>query len=168
MARRRPWEIGWSWTHSKRLASCGGYLAGQKRLVDYLRYTLPGFVFSVGLPPPQAAAALCALPCLEAEPERVVRLRELGELLRGGFRNRGISVGTSEASAVVPWIVGDSARAIRHSTELGKRGFLVHPIIAPAVDNDAARLRFFVTAAHSREQIEQTVAAVAEVNALIE
>jgi 8-amino-7-oxononanoate synthase len=157
----------WMGTLSKSLASCGGYLAGEKRLIEYLRYTLPGFVFSVGLPPPQAAAALGALQCLVAEPERVTRLSELSDALRSQLRAQGINTGTSKDSAVVPWIVGDSGRAIRQAKALEERGVMVHPIIAPAVDERAARMRFFVTAAHSLTQIEETVASVAEVAASV-
>ena len=62
-------------TLSKALGSCGGYIAGCKALVEYLKYTAPGFVFSAGIPPPTAAAALASLRLLEAEPERVARLR---------------------------------------------------------------------------------------------
>jgi 8-amino-7-oxononanoate synthase len=72
-------------TLSKALASCGGYIAGSKVLIELLRYSAPGFVYSVGLPPPMAAAALAALSVLQAEPERVARL----PIVPFFYRNRG-------------------------------------------------------------------------------
>jgi len=65
----------WMGTLSKALASCGGYIAGSRALVQYLKYTTPGFLYSVGLSPADAAAALAAVRLLHAEPERVARLR---------------------------------------------------------------------------------------------
>ncbi len=70
----------WMGTLSKSFGSCGGYIAGTKALVEYLKYTSPGFVYSVGLSPPNAAAALASIRLLEAEPERVARLRHRSRL----------------------------------------------------------------------------------------
>ncbi len=69
----------WMGTLSKSAASCGGYIAGSHALIELLRYTAPGFVFSVGMPPAQVAAALAAIETLEAEPERVERLHQRSE-----------------------------------------------------------------------------------------
>ena len=70
----------WMGTLSKTLASCGGYIPGSRRLIEYLRYTTPGFVYSVGLSPSDSAAALAALAVMEREPERVGKLRRLAAL----------------------------------------------------------------------------------------
>ena len=61
---------------SKSFASCGGYIAGSAALVEYLKYTAPGFVFSVGMSPPNTAAILAAVRVLKAEPERAIRLQQ--------------------------------------------------------------------------------------------
>jgi 7-keto-8-aminopelargonate synthetase-like enzyme len=76
-------------TLSKALASCGGYVAGEARLIEYLHYTTPGFVYSVGLPPAAAGAAVAALGRLRAEPERVARLRANAERFRRARPRRG-------------------------------------------------------------------------------
>ena len=74
---RRPADVDlWMGTLSKSFGSCGGYIAGSKALVEYLKYTAPGFVYSVGISPPNAAAALASLRLLEEEPERVTQLAE--------------------------------------------------------------------------------------------
>ncbi len=152
----------WMGTLSKTLASCGGYLAGSGVLIDYLRFTLPGFVYSVGLSPANAAAALAAVKLLAAEPERVTRLRERSDFFRARCRERGVDVGASAWAAVVPAIVGDSGRALRVAQALGGRGINVQPIFHPAVEEGRARLRFFISADHSEEQLRRAAEALGE------
>jgi 7-keto-8-aminopelargonate synthetase-like enzyme len=152
----------WMGTLSKSLASCGGYIAGSAELVEYLKYTAPGFVYSVGMSPPNAAAALAALTVLEREPERVVRLRELAALFLKMARERGLDTGSAGGTPVVPVIVGSSVKSLRLARALFERGINVHPILHPAVAEDSARLRFFITTNHSQEQIRTTVLATAD------
>ncbi len=147
---------------SKTLGSCGGYIAGSKELIEYLKYTVPGFVFSVGLPPSGAAAALASLRLLEAQPERVARLQGNARLFLSLCRARGLNTGTSQGTAVVPLILGNSLLALRLSQALLARGINVQPILHPAVEESAARLRFFITSTHTEAQIRATVAVLAE------
>lgn len=152
----------WMGTLSKSLASCGGYIAGSSELVEYLKYTAPGFVYSVGLSPPGAAAALAALTVLQREPARVARLRELSALFLTLARQRGLHTGSAAGTPVVPVIVGSSVKALRLSRALFDRGINVQPILHPAVPDRSARLRFFITTHHDEEQIRATVRATAD------
>ncbi len=152
----------WMGTLSKAFASCGGYIAGCAEVVEYLKYTAPGFVFSVGLPPPNAATALAAIRLLRAEPERVARLRERAALFLELASRQGLNMGLSKHSPVVPVIIGDSLACIHLAQRLFARGINVQPLIAPAVENNAARLRFFVTCTHTEAQIRFTVNAITE------
>jgi 8-amino-7-oxononanoate synthase len=152
----------WMGTMSKSLGSCGGYIAGSKALVEYLKYTAPGFVFSVGLPPANAAAALASIRILENEPQRVARLHENARLFLALAKERGMNTGQSEGTAVVPVIVGSSMLALRLSRAMFARGVNVQPILHPAVEESAARLRFFVTSLHNEEQIRYTIEVLAE------
>ena len=147
----------WMGTLSKSLASCGGYIAGSAALVEYLKYTSPGFVYSVGMPPSNAAAALAALRKLEAEPWRVSRLRERAAYFLARCREEGLDTGASGGTAVIPVIVGDSLRAARLSAMLLDAGISVQPMVAPAVPNDGARLRFFISSEHTEEELETAV-----------
>jgi 8-amino-7-oxononanoate synthase len=149
-------------TLSKTFGSCGGYIAGCRELVEYLKYTAPGFVFSCGLPPGNAAAALAAIELLQREPERVARVGANASLFLKLAKAAGLNTGLSNNTPVVPVIIGSSVDALRLSLALFERGINVQPILYPAVEEKAARLRFFITAAHSTEQIERTVAAIAE------
>ena len=142
---------------SKSFASLGGYIAGNAALVEYLRYTAPGFIFTVGLSPSDSAAALAAIRVMKAEPWRVTRLREASALFLSLSRERGLNTGTSYLSPVIPIILGDSATAVLIGDQLFKDGINVQPIIYPAVENSAARLRFFITALHTDDEIRHTV-----------
>ena len=147
----------WMGTLSKSLASVGGYIGARREIVEYLKYTAPGFVFSVGMAPANAAAALESLRILRREPERVARLHENARLFLELARARGLDTGGSDRSPVIPVIVGDTVRAVRLSQQLLERGVNVQPMIAPAVPEAGARLRFFVSAAHTAEQIRNAV-----------
>ena len=158
-----PGEIDiWMGTLSKSLVSCGGYIAGRQDLIDYLKRMAPGFVFSVGIAPPSAAAALSALEILEQEPDRVRRLNERAGLFLELARAAGLDTGGSVGAAIVPIITGSSIRAARLSQAMFQRGVNVQPILYPAVPEGSARLRFFLTAEHTEEQVRRAVAILCE------
>jgi 8-amino-7-oxononanoate synthase len=153
---RREVEL-WMGTLSKSLGSGGGYIAGSKDLVQYLRYTAPGFVFATGISPPNTAAALAALRVLRTEPDRVARLRRRSELFLSLARSRGLNTGTSRGTPVIPIILGNSIHCLMASQAMLQRGINVRPILHPAVEESAARLRFFITSEHTEEEIRHTV-----------
>lgn len=152
----------WMGTLSKTLSSCGGYIAGERALVEYLKFSAPGFLYSVGMAPPIAASALAALQQMDAEPERVRHLRDRGLLFKRLAEEAGLDTGLSEGYAVIPVIVGSSIKTARLSNALFDRGINVQPIIYPAVEERAARLRFFLCTAHTDDQIRETIDAVRE------
>jgi 8-amino-7-oxononanoate synthase/acyl carrier protein len=152
----------WMGTLSKALGSCGGYIAGSHTLVRWLKYTVPGFVYSVGLPPAAAGAALGALELLEREPQRVEKLHANARLFLQLAREAGLDTGPSGGSAIVPIILGNSMNSLRLSRALFARGISVQPILYPAVEERAARLRFFITSRHTPDQIRRTITAMQE------
>ncbi len=152
----------WMGTLSKSFASCGGYIAGSKALVEYLKYTSPGFVYSVGISPPDTASVLAAIRLLKKEPERVARLQEMSRLFLQCARERGLNTGMSKDSPVIPIIVGESIKSVMLSQSLFKRGINVPFMFYPSVPQNAARLRFFITCNHTEEQIRFTIDALAE------
>ncbi|HVW35674.1 MAG TPA: aminotransferase class I/II-fold pyridoxal phosphate-dependent enzyme, partial [Pirellulales bacterium] len=158
----------WMGTLSKSFGSCGGYIAGCKAVVEYLKYTAPGFVYSVGMSPPNAAAALAAIRLLEREPQRVKRLEQNAKLFLSLAQARHLNTGLSKDTPVVPIILGDSLACLKLSQALGGRGINVQPIVHPAVEERAARLRFFITSSHTEEQIRYTIEAIAEELAMID
>jgi 7-keto-8-aminopelargonate synthetase-like enzyme len=152
----------WMGTLSKALASCGGYIAGERALVEHLKCAAPGFVYSVGMPPPAAAAALAALRLLHAEPQRSQALQTRGRQFLEMARSLGVDTGLSIGLSVIPAITHSSLKAVRLSEALFRRKINVQPIVYPAVQERAARLRFFISSEHTEAQIHATVEAVAE------
>lgn len=152
----------WMGTMSKALASCGGYIAGSRALVEHLKFSAPGFLYSVGIAPPVAAAALAALDVMRREPERVRRLQQVGRRFLERARVAGVATGRSTGLAVIPSVTGSSLKAGRLSNELFERGINVQPILYPAVEEKAARLRFFVSSEHTDEDIDHTVDMLAD------
>ena len=152
----------WMGTLSKTFASCGGYLGGSARMVRWLRHTLPGFVYSVGLTPANAAAALAATELIVAEPHRVRALRRNAKLFLSLAASAGLATGSSAHTPIVPCLLGDSARTLRVADRLFDRGVIADPIFHPAVEEGLARLRFFVTSEHREEDIRRAVSVLAE------
>ncbi|MFO0913737.1 MAG: aminotransferase class I/II-fold pyridoxal phosphate-dependent enzyme [Pirellulales bacterium] len=152
----------WMGTLSKSFGSCGGFIGGCREVIEYLRYTAPGFVFSVGLSPPNAASALASLRVLRREPELARRCLARAARFLARARERGLDTGFAGGTPIVPVILGNSLAALQLSRRLFERGINVQPILYPAVEESAARLRFFLTACHHDDQIDQTVDAVAE------
>lgn len=156
-------------TLSKALASCGGYVAGSEALVTHPRHTTPGFIYSVGIPPSTAAAALAALERLRRDPALAAKARARAARFRELAVKAGLNTGLSEdGSCVVPVITGDAATALRLADGMRRRGVNAQPFIPPAVENHQSRLRFFVTAQHSERDIAETVRALTAELALIQ
>ena len=147
----------WMGTLSKTLSSCGGYIAGSQALVDMLKAGAPGFVYSVGIPPVLAASSLAALQVMLDEPKRVSQLKKNSMLFDELARFEGIDTGVNMQHAIVPVMTESSVNAVRLSAMLFQQGINVQPIIYPAVEERLARLRFFISSAHSEEQIRRTV-----------
>lgn len=153
----------WMCTLSKTFASCGGYISGRKELIEYLKFTAPSFMFSVGMPPAQTGAALAALRVLEREPERAEKLRRNSAYFKKLAREYGMNVGLADDTGVVPVIIGNSIKTLAASHQLFLRGINAHPILHPAVEEHQARIRFFLTSEHSFDQIKTTVDALAAI-----
>ncbi|MFG1286124.1 aminotransferase class I/II-fold pyridoxal phosphate-dependent enzyme [Xanthobacter versatilis] len=152
----------WFGTLSKTLVSCGGYIAGSTALIDYLKAFAPGMVYSVGMPVPVAEAARVALELMIAEPERVKRLAANGARLRGQLVAGGFDVGAAWGFGIVPVIVGETIKTVQLAQKLLERGINVFPVLPPGVPDRSARLRFFLSAAHSDAHLDQALEALTQ------
>lgn len=153
-----PSEVDlWMGTLSKSLSSSGGYVAGSHKIIEYLRCSAPGFVYSVGLAPPVAAAALAALKIMKEEPGRVADLNRNAAYFLAEAKAAGLDTGPSIGAAIVPIMTGGSIRAASAAQRLRDVGINVQPIMQPAVPERSARLRFFISSLHSREQLDRVV-----------
>lgn len=147
----------WMGTMSKTLSGCGGYIAGNKALVETLRYFAPGFLYSVGMPAQVAAPSLKVLELMQQEPERVTQLQTISHYFLQQAQARGLDTGHSIGSAVVPVIVGSSPLAAHLSHALFEQHINVQPILYPAVPEKSARLRFFLSCEHTQAHIDKTL-----------
>lgn len=149
-----PLEVDiWMGTLSKTLASCGGFIAGSRDLVDVLKASAPSFVYSVGISPCLAAASHKALEIMLREPERIKKLDRNSSLFLEKARQAGFNTGTAAGHAIIPVIIGSSRKALEMAGKLFEAGINVQPIIHPAVEEKASRLRFFLSSTHSEEDI---------------
>lgn len=148
----------WMGTLSKSFASCGGYIAGCHALTLNLRYTAPGgILYSVGMSPANTAAALTAFRKLNHLTARVEALRNNAALFLSLAKDAGLNTGPSCDSPVIPVIVSNSVHCLKLADRLFKDGINVQPMLYPAVSEEASRLRYFITALHTPEQIRFTV-----------
>jgi len=152
----------WMGTISKALGSGGGYIAGREILIQYLKYTTPALVYATASSPANAAAALTALRCIQQEPQRVEKLRQNARLFLKLADDCGLDTGNSHDTPIIPIIVGSSAGCLAISQHLLEQGIDAQPILYPAVPEAAARIRFFITADHTDEQITRTVEVLAQ------
>lgn len=152
----------WLGTLSKSLVSCGGYIAGSAMAVELLKSFAPGFVYSVGMPATNAAAAKAALDLMNGEPERVARLQRRSQRFLDAAKGAGLDVGSSWGAGIIPLMTGDTLATLFLAERLLARGINAFPVLPPGVPENGARLRFFVNATHGDDEIDQTVAIVAE------
>jgi len=152
----------WMGTLSKAYASCGGYIAGDTELIDTLRYSAPGFVFSVGLPPSMTASALAALRVIKREPERVARLHQNGALFLKEAHALGLDTCRAIGIGMLPIMVGATTRGAKAVTRVFERGINTSLIMYPGVPLNAARLRFFLTSEVTGDEIRLALQIVKE------
>ena len=148
-------------TLSKALGGVGGFVVGNRAVVEWLVNRARPYMFSTALPPAAAAASRAALDVVRGEPERRVRPAAAAEALRGALRARGWNVGPS-TTQIVPLIVGDAAKTLRLAERLRARGFWVPPIRPPSVPAGSSRLRLCLTSGHTPEMIDGLLAALGD------
>lgn len=141
-------------TFSKTFASLGGFVAGDERVINYIKHHSPALIFSASPTPPSCAATLAALDILEQEPERVTRLRENSDYMRAGFKKIGYHVLDSE-TAIVPVIVGEPEKAFLMWRKLFDNGVFVNAFIPPGVPPHMSMMRTSYMATHEKHHLDK-------------
>ncbi len=149
-------------TLSKSFVSSGGFIAASTEVIEWLRFTMPCFVYSVGLSPATLASAQTALDILRDEPERVHRLRHNSQLFLSKTRAAGLNTHTAVGEAVVPVLFETQEQTLAVSQILLEQGIFAPPIIHVGVPKDLPRIRFFISAGHEEADIDRVVTALAE------
>jgi 8-amino-7-oxononanoate synthase len=147
-------------TLSKTFVSCGGFVCAQKSVVEWMRYTLPGFVYSVGLPPVIAAVAQAALAVMVAEPERTAMLQRNAQRFLDKAQAANLATGSAVGQGIIPVLFSDLKTTMEASNFLLQNGIFAPPIVQFGVPKERPRIRFFISAHHSSEDIDRTVSAL--------
>jgi glycine C-acetyltransferase len=153
-------------TLSKTIPSVGGYVAGTKELINYLRHASRAYIFSAALPPAQAAAAKASFEVILDEPWRVEKLNANTTQFIEGLQARGFDTMNTE-TAIVPVLCGDDENAYAMTRTAHHHDTFVLPVVSPAVPPGLARLRATITAAHETEEIEQAMNVVESAGKMI-
>jgi glycine C-acetyltransferase len=140
-------------TLSKAIGALGGYVAGNRNLIEFLYHRARPFLFSTSHPPAVAAACIAALDVLMEEPEIIDRLWDNTRFFKAGLERLGFNTGLSE-SPITPVIAGDSEKANKLSDRLFEEGVFAQAIAFPTVARDKARVRTIVTATHTKEDLQ--------------
>ncbi len=143
-------------TFSKSFASLGGFIAGDKDVIEYVKHTARSFIFSASIPPANAAAALAALEVMQEEPERIAQVNENGAYMRRRYRELGFDIGKSE-TPIIPIIIGDDDKTLKAWRMLFDRGVYTNPVLPPAVPPKLSLLRTSYIATHTREQLDRVL-----------
>lgn len=143
-------------TLSKAFPAIGGCIIGKKEVVDYLKVTSDPYIFNLSLPPHMAVAALTALDIIKENPGLVLKLQENARYVKTELRRFGYDIGKAEA-AIVPIFIRDDAKANQLTDMLEEAGFMVDPMVYPAVGRNEALIRLVVTAAHDPSDLARAV-----------
>ncbi|MCM0758396.1 8-amino-7-oxononanoate synthase [Sporomusa sphaeroides DSM 2875] len=143
-------------TLSKALGAEGGFVAGSKELIEYIKNKARSFIFSTALAPATIAAALAALRQLSAGPDMVNKLSENANYVRSLLQAAGMPV-PGGVTPIIPIMVGEAGAAVRLADELYKQGIIITAIRPPTVPCGTSRLRLTVIAAHERDELRQAV-----------
>lgn len=140
-------------TFSKSLASLGGYVAGERDVVDYIRHNSRPYIFSAAIPPANTAAAQKALDILKREPERVKNLHDIADYMREGLKARGIKVRDSK-TPIIPIFTYTPLRTMLACNQLFENGVYVNPVLPPATPIGECLIRTSYTSTHTKEQMD--------------
>lgn len=140
-------------TFSKTFASLGGFVAGDAKVVDYIKHFAPALIFSASPTPPSVAAAMAALDILEKEPERVGKLIANADRVRRGLMEAGFNV-LEGRTGIVPVIVGDDNIALTMWRKLYDSGIFVNVFVPPGVPQGRQMMRTSYMATHENDQLD--------------
>lgn len=140
-------------TFSKSFASLGGFVAGDRDVIDYVRHFSSTHIFSASMPPANVATVLKCLEILKEEPARLERLWAISDYMRQGFAAAGFNVWTSQ-SPIIPVVVGDMMTCFRFWRDLLEEGVFVNAVIPPAVPKGQSLMRTSYMATHTDEELD--------------
>lgn len=140
-------------TFSKSLGCVGGFIAGEKMVIEYLKHHCRTMIFTASLPPSNVASVTAALEIIKAEPERREHVMENAQFMRNGLKSLGFDIGES-TTPIIPIVIGKDLKTFKVWKDLMDAGVYTNPIVSPAVPQGRALLRTSYMATHTRKQLE--------------
>lgn len=153
-------------TFSKSLASLGGYMAGKKEVVEFVKHTSRPYIFSASITPCSVATANTALDILKSEPQRVKRLNDIADYMRKRLKEEKVDIIESK-TPIIPIYTYDDEKTFVACRMLLERGVYVNPVVSPATPVGQSLLRTSYTANHTKEIIDEAVQKIKEVLSLL-
>lgn len=148
-------------TFSKSFGSLGGFVAADRRVIDYIRHSARSLLFSASMPPATLAAVSCSLDIIKHEPERIHQLQRNARILIDGFQAAGFDTGTT-VTPIVPLVIGDNDKTFMMWKNLYEKGIYVNPVISPAVPPQRSLLRISCMSVHTEEELAQAVDVISQ------
>jgi 8-amino-7-oxononanoate synthase len=149
-------------TFSKSLASLGGFIAGDKETINYLKHNSRTLIFSASMTPASAASVLAALDIMEQEPERIKHLWDVTHFALNAFKSAGFDTGASE-TPIIPLFIRNDILALEMTKRLLEEGIFVNPVVSPAVPKEDCLIRFSLMATHTKDQVQVGVEKIEKV-----
>lgn len=149
-------------TFSKSLASLGGYMVADRKVIDYVKHSSRPYIFSASITPASVACARASLKILREHPERVKALRDISDYMRAGLKSLGVNI-IESTTPIIPIYTYDDEKAFLACKLLLEKGVYVNPVVTPATPPGMALLRTSYTATHTKEQMDRAMKAIKEV-----
>lgn len=149
-------------TFSKSLATIGGFIAGDKEVINYIRHNSRSYIFSASNTPAATAAAIEALHIIKEEPERLDNLWKITDYALGNFRELGFEIGAT-TTPIIPLYIRDTDKTFMVTKMLWDEGIFVNPVVPPACSPQDTLIRFSLMATHTKEQIDRAMEAMVRV-----
>jgi 8-amino-7-oxononanoate synthase len=143
-------------TFSKSLASLGGFVAGDREVIDYLKHKARALIFSASMTPASTASVIAALDIIEEEPQRINKLWSNTNYMMELLQEQGFDTGETQ-SPIIPVRIGDNHKTFLFTKALQDKGIFVNPVVSPAVPSESSLIRLSLMATHSFSQIEEAV-----------
>ncbi|MCK5817147.1 MAG: aminotransferase class I/II-fold pyridoxal phosphate-dependent enzyme, partial [Candidatus Marinimicrobia bacterium] len=140
-------------TFSKSLGCVGGFIAGEQKIIEYIKHHSRQMIFTASLPPSNVASVMAALKVIKSEPERREQLWKNTEFMRAGFKSMGYDTGESN-TPIIPVLIGKDSKTFQVWKALMKAGVYTNPVVSPATPPGRGLLRTSYMATHTREQLE--------------
>lgn len=143
-------------TFSKSFAALGGFIAGDKEVINFIKHNSRSLIFSASMTPASVAAVLASIDIMEHEPERIKHLWDITHYALKSFKEAGFDTGKSE-TPIIPLFIRDDIKALQLTRMLLEEGVFVNPVVSPAVPKEDCLIRYSLMATHTKEQVDISI-----------